>query len=254
MIGSSFVRKARRIASLIVKSRRCPMCGWTGFRFEPFGNAATHRQDAQCPICGSLERHRLAFLLLRDRITPGQRILHVAPERVIIPWLVSLSSEYLNIDLYNPAMQQMDLTYLELYDGSKTLVWCSHVLEHIPDDRKALSEIHRVLEPGGVLVLQVPISGELTHENPSVSSDHGRLVEFLQEDHVRLYGLDLKERIERAGFECELLTSAHLSAEERTRHAVDARFYREVFFCHRSRMQQQFSKENSAVMFSTQRS
>jgi SAM-dependent methyltransferase len=210
------------------------------------------RNDAQCPICGSLERHRLAFLLLRDRITRGQRILHVAPERVVIPWLVSLSSEYLNIDLHHPAMRQMDLTHLELADSNKTLVWCSHVLEHIPDDRKALAEIHRVLEPGGLLVLQVPIGGTLTYENPNVVSDHDRLVEFLQEDHVRLYGLDLKERIERAGFECDLLTSAQLSSKERTQCAVDARFYREVFFCSKPGTQQQSSRANPVVMVPTQ--
>jgi SAM-dependent methyltransferase len=150
-------KRLRRLASLLRKERFCPFCGWRGFRFEPFGNAATHRQDAQCPICGSLERHRLAFVLLRNRIARGQRVLHVAPEPMIIPWLVSLSSEYLNIDLQIPAMKQMDLTDLDISDGSKTLVWCSHVLGHIPDDQKALSEMYRVLEPGGVLVLQVPI-------------------------------------------------------------------------------------------------
>ncbi len=243
-MDSPFSRKARRLADLFVKRRRCPMCGWTGFRFAPFGNVSTHRQDAQCPICGSLERHRLAFLLLRDRIAPGQRILHVAPERVVIPWLVSLSAEYLNIDLQGPAMRQMDLTNLELADGSKTLVWCSHVLEHIPDDRQALTEIHRVLEPGGLLVLQVPIGGERTYEDASVGSDQDRLVKFLQEDHVRLYGLDLKERLERAGFECDLLTSENLDPAERQRYAVDAKFYREVFFCRRPDARQPEEKSN----------
>jgi len=140
-------RRVRRLASLLRKERFCPFCGWAGYRFEPFGNVATYRADAQCPLCGSLERHRLAFLLLSSRISRGHRVLHVAPEKTVIPWLVSVSSEYLNIDLYNPAMRQMDLSHLELADCSKTLVWCSHVLEHVPDDRKALSEIYRVLEP-----------------------------------------------------------------------------------------------------------
>ena len=84
----------RRLASLILKQRKCPFCGWLGFRFEPFGNRMTHRKDAQCPICGSLERHRAAFLLLRGKIPPGQKVLHAAPEPLMIPWLISVSCEY----------------------------------------------------------------------------------------------------------------------------------------------------------------
>lgn len=239
-------RRVRRLISLLRKERFCPFCGWAGYRFEPFGNVATHRADAQCPLCGSLERHRLAYLLLSDRISRGQRVLHVAPEKTVIPWLVSISSEYLNIDLHSPAMRQMDLTHLDLADYSKTLVWCSHVLEHVANDRKALSEIYRVLEPGGMLVLQVPIGGELTYEDTSAISDRDRLAKFLQEDHVRLYGLDLKQRIEQAGFECELLTSAILPPKERKRFGVDAKFYREIFFCRRPKMSQRAEKPKRA--------
>ena len=182
----SNMRRFRRVASLIAKQRRCICCGWFGYRFEPFGNRMTYRPDALCPICGSLERQRLAVLLLRDRIPRGQRTLHVAPESTIVPWLVSLSSEYLSIDLHNPAMQTMDLTNLELPDGCKTLVWCSHVLDDIPDDRKALSEVFRVLAPGGIFVLQVMIGGDVTYEDPSIVTKSDRLQKFLWEDHVRL--------------------------------------------------------------------
>lgn len=236
MARSEFVnaKRLRRLASLLRKERFCPFCGWRGFEFEPFGNAATHRQDAQCPICGSLERHRLAFVLLRNRIIRGQRVLHVAPEMVVVPWLVSLSSQYVNIDLQDSAMMRMDLTDLEFSERSKTLVWCSHVLEHIQDDRKALSEIYRVLEPGGVLVLQVPIGGDKTFEDSSVTSDVERLEKFLQQNHVRLYGRDVKQRIQGAGFACEMLTSADLPLAEQTLYAVRTPFYREVFLCHKS--------------------
>jgi len=226
-----FSPRARRLASLVLKKRRCPICGWFGYRFEPFGNAAVRRDDAQCPICGSLERHRAALLLLRGRITSGQKVLHVAPEQVLIPWLVSLSCEYLNVDLHNPAMRQMDITATGLPDGGKTLVWCSHVLEHVPADRKALSEMFRILAPDGLLVLQVPIGGDKTFEDSSVTSEPERLEKFLQEDHVRLYGRDLKQRIESAGFACEMLTTADLPEAEQTLYAVKSPLYREVFFC-----------------------
>src|SRR5579864_4669610 len=119
-------RRFRRLASILIKQRKCPFCGWFGFRFEPFGNKMTYREDALCPICGSLERHRAALLLVRDRIPLHQKTLHVAPEPLMVPWLVSRSCEYLNIDLYNPAMRRMDLMQMELASESKTLVWCSH--------------------------------------------------------------------------------------------------------------------------------
>jgi SAM-dependent methyltransferase len=225
--------RLRRIVSLVHKARRCPFCGWRGFRFEPFGNPALRRDDAACPICGSLERHRAAFLLLRDRIPGGQKVLHAAPERLMIPWLVGLASEYLNVDLHNPAMRRMDLTDIDLPDNSKTLVWCSHVLEHIPDDAKALSEIYRVLEPGGLLAVQVPIGGQTTFEDPSITTDEARLTNFLQEDHVRLYGLDLRQRIEKAGFECEVLSTADLSQADQTLYGLRHPVFREVFLCRR---------------------
>jgi SAM-dependent methyltransferase len=225
--------RLRRIAGLVRKERFCPFCGWRGYRFEPFGNRVLRRDDAACPICGSLERHRAARILLKDRLAGGQRVLHMAPESLMIPWLVGLSREYLNADLHNPAMVRMDLTDTGLPDGAMTLVWCSHVLEHIPDDRAALAEVRRVLEPGGSLILQVPIGGERTYEDPGATSDEARLQEFLQEDHVRLYGRDLVQRVETAGFECEMLTTASLGAAEQALYGVAHPVFREVFVCRR---------------------
>jgi SAM-dependent methyltransferase len=225
------MRRIRRLAGLVRKERFCPCCGWRGYRFEPFGNPALYREDASCPICGSLERHRAVRLLLRDRIPRGQRVLHMAPEGLMIPWIVGLSCEYLNADLHNLAMVRMDLTDTGLPDGSKTLVWCSHVLEHIPDDRAALAEVRRILAPGGILVLQVPIGGDTTFEDPSVTTDEGRLEKFLQEDHVRLYGRDLADRVRAAGFECELLTTADMSAADQALYGVAHPVFREVFLC-----------------------
>ena len=225
--------RLRRLASLARKERRCPFCGWRGYRFEPFGNRVLRRDDAACPICGSLERHRAARLLLQDRMSGRHRVLHMAPEPLMIPWLVSLSCDYLNADLHHPAMRRMDLTDTGLPDASRTLVWCSHVLEHIDDDMAALREVFRVLAPGGQLVLQVPIGGDTTLEDPAITDDEGRLRTFLQEDHVRLYGRDLSARIEAAGFACEVLTTAALPAAEQRLYAVSHPVFREVFLCRR---------------------
>lgn len=226
------VSRTRKLASLFLKQRRCPLCGWFGFRFEPFGNAMTRRDDARCVICGSLERHRLAFVLMKDRLSRGQRILHVAPEDVLVRWLVSVAVEYLSIDLQNPAMRQMDLTRLDLADRSRTLVWCSHVLEHIADDDAALSEMFRVLTPGGVAMIQVPIGGAETLQDQLVVSRSQRLAHYLQEDHVRLYGRrDLKKRIEAHGFVCEVLSADDLPREQQVLHGLVTPLYREVFLC-----------------------
>jgi SAM-dependent methyltransferase len=157
----------------------------------------------------------------------------MAPEPQMIAWLVSLSREYLNADLGGQAMARIDLTDTGLPDGSRTLIWCSHVLEHIPDDGKALSEMRRVLAPGGLVVLQVPIGGEHTLEDPCIATAEARLEAYLQEDHVRLYGRDIVERIEAAGFECETLSGADLSPDEQTLYAVTHPVFREVFLCRR---------------------
>ena len=175
--------------------------------------------------------------MLDAQIPTGQKVLHVAPEPIVVSWLVAKSCEYLNVDLYHPAMRKMDLTDIDLPDESRTLVWCSHVLEHIPDDRRALREIHRVLAPGGLLVLQVPIRGAVTYENAAIQDDKGRLEHFLQEDHVRLYGLDLQQRIEQCGFACEVLSTANLPLDVQTLYSIKTPLYQEVFVCRKPPLQ-----------------
>jgi SAM-dependent methyltransferase len=225
--------RLRRLLGLVRKARYCPLCGWRGYRFEPYGNRVLRRADALCPVCGSLERHRVARLLLRERIAGQQVVLHMAPEPQMIAWLVSLSREYLNADLNGHAMARMDLTDTGLPDASRTLIWCSHVLEHIPEDRVALREMRRVLAPGGLAVLQVPIGGVRTLEDASIVSDEARLETYLQEDHVRLYGRDIVERIEAAGLECETVSAASLSHAEQALCAVTHPVFREIFLCRR---------------------
>jgi ubiquinone/menaquinone biosynthesis C-methylase UbiE len=125
----------------------------------------------------------------------------------------------------------MDLMNIDLPNNSKTLVWCSHVLEHVADDRKALSEMFRVLAPAGMLILQVPIRGSATYEDPTATSESERLEKFLQEDHVRLYGLDLKRRIEESGFTCEMLSTESLPLAEQILYGLRTPLYREIFVC-----------------------
>jgi SAM-dependent methyltransferase len=215
-------------------ARHCPLCGWHGKAFQPFGNERQYRLDAFCPGCQSVERHRLAYVLLCDRLGAGHRTLHVAPEPGIKPWLQRISADYFSVGLGEHVMRSMDLTRLDLPDGSRSLVWCSHVLEHIEDDRAAIGEMYRVLEPGGLAVLQVPIDGPNTYEDFAIRDEAGRLAAFHQVDHVRVYGLDLAERLKAVGFEVEVLSAYDLPEKAVTRHGLARPMTNEVFVCRKA--------------------
>lgn len=184
--------------------RYCPCCGSHVRRFGRFGDRP--RPEAQCPICGALERHRLATLFLRanPRLLQGLGdVLHVAPERPIARLLQrSAAGAYVSVDLSDEsAMVRADLTRMPFRSHSFDGIFCSHVLEHVPDDHGALAELHRVLRPGGWALVQVPIKGDVTIEDPTVRSPELRRRLFGQADHVRVYGRDFGGRLAQARFE-----------------------------------------------------
>jgi SAM-dependent methyltransferase len=210
--------------------RNCPICSWSGRQFATGGASHKARLDCRCPNCGSSERHRLAYLVASTRVELDySSVLHVAPERELQKFIQGRSADYLSIDLYKPAMAKMDVTALDLPDGSKTLVWISHVLEHVERDDLAIAEIHRVLKPGGVAFVQVPIWREKTFEDFSVRTPEGRLKAFYQTDHVRLYGLDIAERFERAGFESTIFRAQDFGPEKLLLHGLSFASTNEVF-------------------------
>jgi SAM-dependent methyltransferase len=173
--------------------------------FLPFG--PNRRPGAACPGCFALERHRLLWLYLQSRTTLASaplRFLHLAPEYILRKKLVKLPNiDYLSGDLApGEAMVQMDITQIAYPDHSFDAILCSHVLEHIPDDRRAMRELRRVLRPGGWAILHVPLDPELdrTVEAPPGLSAEEREKSFGHHDHKRRYGRDYKERLEQAGF------------------------------------------------------
>jgi hypothetical protein len=182
------------------KNRRCPICDWQGFQFLPSWPGPYFRQDAMCPRCSSWERQRLAYTLLEGSLPKRLgKVLHFAPEACIQNWLKPLSDEYHTADLMDRgAMHQVDIQNMSFADDSFDFVWCSHVLEHVPDDRRAMREIGRVLRPGGMAVIQVPAWGKETDERP-LSSDQERLMKYFQEDHLRRYGKDFGQRLQESG-------------------------------------------------------
>ena len=210
----------RRVNNL-GRQRACPLCGWTGFHFKAIRKNAVYRPEAECPDCHALERHRDAFAILHEEIGVDHRVLHVAPEPMLAPWLRRVARDYLSIDLAPLAMRQMDLTALDLPDACMSLVWCSHVLEHILDDHAAMREMHRVLVPGGRAIIQVPIDGERTREDASLTTDAQRLAAFGQSDHVRMYGTDIESRLRSAGFRVRRRSAEELAPHVIRRHGLD---------------------------------
>ncbi len=218
--------------------RYCPVCGKSSSHFLPYENAP--RDDAWCAHCRSLERHRLSWLFLQKRpglLADQPKMLHVAPE----PCLESnftklLGSKYLTADLLNPnAMVKMDICDIQYPDGSFDAIYCSHVLEHVPDDRQAMRELHRVLSTNGWAILNVPITGEETFEDPSIVDPQERLKAFGQEDHVRRYGPDYVERLRDSGFDVEMITVDDLAESDEAERMGLTRASGEIYFCTKQR-------------------
>lgn len=193
-------------------SVECPCCGGRFRRFlRAYSVNGPSRPNAGCPGCGSGERHRLLWLYFQDKLRVGAsplRLLHFAPEGFFQDHFTSLPNvEYVSADLDSPlAMANVDITDLPFDDESFDLILCSHVLEHIPDDRRAMSELFRVLRPGGKALLMCPIDWNRgqTFEDPSLTSAHERELAFGQDDHVRIYGRDFADRLAEAGFGVEV--------------------------------------------------
>ena len=200
--------------------RYCPVCEKHARRFKPFG--VVKRKDARCPSCGSLERHRLVWLYLNRKTDLFKRemkgaMLHVAPESILESKFRSLlGKHYLTADYFDPrADVKMDIMNIAYPDQTFDVIYCSHVLEHVPDDRRAMREFRRVLKQDGWAVLLVPITAEKTFEDPTIEDPKERLRLFGQEDHVRRYGPDYAERLGQAGFLVECIRpSAFLSPPE----------------------------------------
>ena len=208
---------------------RCPVCKH-GFRYMLPGGfdlpiirekeivGAGYRENDICPLCQSTDRDRLVFLYLKHQTNLFDRscsMLHMAPEPSLYRVFKKLKNlhyfpvtKYQEGFYYDSNLQSADL--LDLAFEGETFDWviCNHVLEHIDDDKKAMTEIFRVLKPGGKAILQVPISFSIkkTYENNSITDPREREQHFGQFDHVRIYGLDYVERLSSAGFEVTVIS------------------------------------------------
>ena len=200
-----------RILSLFYRGNRFedPITGITYRKLLPYGRMQS-RANALAPDSMSLERHRLMWLYLKmktDFFTARYKVLHIAPEYCFIHRFKKMTNlDYTTGDLESPwADVKMDINAMPFADNTYDVVFCNHVLEHIPDDVHAMREIYRVMKPGGWAILQVPQRYEMekTDEDVSITDPKERERRFLQADHFRLYGRDYADRLKIAGFEVE---------------------------------------------------
>ena len=198
-----------------------PIDGKSFRTFLPYGYG-TQRPNVLSPSTLSLERHRLLWLYLKnetDFFTSPKKVLHMAPEQCFLPLFKKMKNlDYTTADLYAPKVDvKADILDLPFEDNTFDLIFCNHVLEHIEDDAKAMSELYRVIKPGGMGIFQIPqeIEREKTFEDFSITSPEERAKHFGQYDHVRVYGRDYFDRLRKAGFTVkEIDYSSQLSEKE----------------------------------------
>lgn len=193
----------------------CPYCGWTGWKFLSAG--AHLLPNRLCPRCGSLQRYRMLLLYLQQQkiLEYPIRVLDLAPRDCFKNQMQKIDHvAYLSSDLDSPSsMVWSDLTRMGMGSDLFDLIVCFHVLEHIPNDHAAFSELGRILKLGGVGLLMVPIRGESTFEITGTQpKDYERL--YGQHDHVRWYGMDIAERMRSAGLSVEVLDMFQVFGEE----------------------------------------
>jgi SAM-dependent methyltransferase len=193
------------------RPRECNICKYKG-RFYTFGMPGmASRLDALCPSCECLERHRLLVLADQEcHFFTNKKVLHFAPEHVLRQYIRSCGAmSYITADLYGKNVDiTQDIENITLEDGSYDVVIASHVLEHV-NDRKALKELHRILKPGGIALLMVPIveGWDNTYEDSKIVSTEERQLYYGQSDHIRFYGRDFRTRITNSGFALQEFTA-----------------------------------------------
>lgn len=188
-----------------------PIDGNSFRKFLPYGYSK-QRKNALSPSTLSLERHRLMWLFLKNEtsfFTSSKKIktLHIAPEQCFLKIFKKQKNlDYITSDLESPiADVKADICNLPFKDDSFDVVFCNHVLEHIPDDKKAMQELFRVLKKGGFGVFQIPqdMSRENTFEDVSITDKEERTKIFGQYDHVRVYGRDYFNKLRSVGFKVD---------------------------------------------------
>jgi SAM-dependent methyltransferase len=244
------LKRAIKLPRYLGSDYRCPVCGvglrafkpiWRSYtrKVEQYGYVHRHaeletfnREAFSCPKCDASDRDRL-FAIFLDNVLPSfaaggtVRLIDFAPTEPLGRKLArNPSIAYRSADLYrNDVQDRIDLTDIRYPEASTDIFICSHIFEHIPDDRKAMRELYRILKPGGFGLVLVPLAVGVdeTHEDPTIVSDELRWKYFGMGDHVRHYGRrDFVERLTAAGFLVDQLGVDHFGAETFRRAGIAA--------------------------------
>jgi SAM-dependent methyltransferase len=208
LIRLSYV--ARPLLALALKGDQFtdPIDGKSFKTFLPYGYG-TQRNNVLSPSTLSLERHRLLWLFLNEESdfftsTVTKKVLHFAPEQAFYKLFRNQKNlDYTTTDLLSPLADiKADICNLPFEDNQYDVILCNHVLEHIPDDTKAMQELYRVLKPGGMAILQIPqeLSRAVTFSDDTITDQKERAKIFGQYDHVRIYGRDYFDKLRSIGF------------------------------------------------------
>jgi SAM-dependent methyltransferase len=199
-----------RVAPLLYYGKRYedPISGKTYRKFLPYGySGRAKRKNVLCPGSLSLERHRLLWLYLKqktDFFTAPHKMLHIAPEQCFYRLFRSMKNlDYTTGDYNSPIADiHFDLHHAPFADNTYDVILCNHVLEHVEDADQCMRELYRIMKPGGWGIFQVPLdtSRQVTLEDKSITTPEDREKLYWQKDHVRLFGLDYKNRLAAAGF------------------------------------------------------
>lgn len=233
LIRLSYVVRPILAFSLKGSTYTDPIDGKSFKSFLPYGYGK-QRNNVLSPSTLSLERHRLLWLYLKNETnffskdaesSSAHRVLHFAPEQAFYKRFRTMSNlDYVTTDLNSPlADVKADICKLPFQDNEFDVILCNHVLEHIPDDTKAMQELYRVLKPGGFGVFQIPqdLNRETTFEDDSITDKKERAKIFGQYDHVRIYGRDYFDKLRSVGFKVEEVDyTATLSEEEITKYCL----------------------------------
>lgn len=205
----------------------CPVCGKIS-EFYSFGRPL--RKNIRCPHCKSVERHRLVYLLFQQKFSSSfknknTKLLHFAPESLFYDYFRKFKKiDYYPVDIDPESYEsrgiqireKVDMESIPFHDNKFDVIYASHVLEHVPDDIKAMSELYRVLKYGGRCVLLVPIRYSLkeTLEKEEYNTPELRKKHYGQANHLRLYSTDVKDRLESVGFKVDTFTYKNIVDSE----------------------------------------